>query len=180
MMAESPARLLQLIVMLALAVCFASAWLPRGVREPVQETAWFVLMLSVCSAFVWGNAADEAYDISERMRPGWWPLRYDRLEARRSMRHMAMGAAGFVTSLYLTVMFSRPWIAAVGIVVFLGTMWWVGGRAVLRTDGHRLARVARDAIVVVMLLLITGCGVELLVALLWHADLVDLIAARCT
>ncbi len=174
-----PVRLFKWLAFVAVAVGFGLTFFPAllgtKARERVTWTAWFLVAVGAFVDFTWGDAADAAYEISERFRPSWWPVAMDRDEFRRFARHPMAGMLLFFTCLYLTLVLSEPWIAALGVVAIDVSMVSLVVRFRFWNRGAGIKKVVMILYSGVFLAALTYISAVLIAALIWKIDLPALL-----
>ena len=168
-----------IVAVAALALMFAlqafPALLPLRVREPLRWTAWYVVGLWGTYSFIWGDAADRAYEISQLFPLRGWPFLTDRVEAKRFMQRVWVGLFVFITSLYLTLILSAPRIAAAGVLALDVMLVSVSYEFLWRKPKTLLGKIATRTAVSAFLLWITGITALLIAGLVWKIDLLALV-----
>ncbi len=172
--------LLRVVAPVAVAVGFGvtlfPSMLPRETGKIVYSIAFLVVMACTLSAYIWGDAADAAYDIVERHRPRWWPIVMEKAEVRRFMRHMAVGMIPFFTVIAVApVLHLRRWMLAIGVLTFYATMVWLGARFLWRQGAGVWSRIAARVYVVTVVAAMTWITGVLVARIMWGVDLDQLL-----
>jgi len=176
----APVRLFKWLAFVALAVVFGLTFFPAllgtEARERVTWTACFLVAVSAFVDFTWGDGADAAYGISERFRPSWWPVVMEREEFRRFARHLMAGMLVFFTCVYLTLLLSQPWIAALGVVGIDVAMVSLVVRFRFWNRAAGIKRAVMRLYSAVFLAALAYISGVLIAALIWKVDLPTLLS----